>query len=58
MSKGFIIALVIVVVIILVLLFLIRNRKDKKQLEEELKQNYKKPKTTGSDIDIEEKDSI
>jgi uncharacterized membrane protein YgaE (UPF0421/DUF939 family) len=49
MSKGLILVMVGLIVAILFLLFLIRNTQDKKQLEENIKRNYRKKRANESD---------
>jgi len=44
MEKALLIALAIVVSIIIVILLIVKNRKDEKQFEDQLKQDYHKPK--------------
>ena len=48
-----IISVIAVVIVIIILFVVIRNRKDEQQLEEQLKQDYHKPKTH----DVESGDS-
>ena len=56
MNNSLTIALLIIVLIVLVLFILIRNRKDRKEFEEQLNQDYKKPKT--DEVDTEGKDTV
>lgn len=49
---------VIVILALLVIFIVIRNRKDEKELTEKLNEDYKKPKSTHSDIEIEDRQSI
>lgn len=43
-----------IVVIALIIFLVMRNQKDEKQLEEQLKNDYPKPKDDEGDIEIEE----
>jgi protein-S-isoprenylcysteine O-methyltransferase Ste14 len=56
MNNWFIIALVAVVLVILILFLIIRNRKDEKELEEKLNQDYHKPQS--HDVETEDDQSI
>lgn len=56
MNSWFIIALVVVILVILILFIIIRNRKDEKELEEKLNQDYHKPKK--HDVETEDDQSI
>lgn len=55
MSNAFLIVLFAVVVIIVVLLVLIRNKKDREEMEQEFNEDYRKPKTSEGDVNVEEK---
>jgi hypothetical protein len=50
------IAIIILVLVILILFIIIRNRKDKKEFEEQLNQDYRKPKS--GEVDSEGTDSV
>ncbi|MGZ5190459.1 MAG: FeoB-associated Cys-rich membrane protein [Flavisolibacter sp.] len=59
MQNELFIVTLVVLASIAILFFLIRkNRKDRKEVENNLKQDYKKPKNTKSDIESEGLDSI
>ncbi|MBO9682645.1 MAG: hypothetical protein J7502_08265 [Flavisolibacter sp.] len=56
METGIAIALVLVLLVLLVIFLIIKNRKDKKEFEEQLKHDYRKPKS--GEVDTEGTDSI
>jgi hypothetical protein len=56
METWLVIALVLVLLALLVILLIIKNRKDEKEFEEQLKQDYRKPKS--GEVDTEGTDSI
>jgi len=56
METWLAIALIVAVLAILVILLIIKNRKDKKDFEDQLKQDYHKPKP--NDVESEGTDSI
>ncbi len=56
MNNIFLIVIAVLVLAILIILFIIRNRKDKKELENQIGNDYQKPKT--HDTDSGEKASI
>lgn len=58
MSNTFLIVLIAVVIIIVVLLVLIRNKKDEKVMEQGFNADYRKPKTSEGDVDIEEREKV
>ncbi|HEY0356697.1 MAG TPA: hypothetical protein VGC29_10855 [Flavisolibacter sp.] len=45
-------------VLILVIFIIARNKKDRKKLENQIKNDYKKPADREGDIDIEEEKSV
>ena len=51
-------ALAILAVVAILLLVIVKNRKDRKEVEDKLNQDYRKPKKTKSDIETEGADSI
>ena len=51
-------AFVALVVLILVIFIIARNKKDRKELENQIKNDYKKPADREGDIDIEEEKSV
>jgi len=53
MNNPFNIVLLVMVVLILLLFIIIRNKKDRKDLENKLNQDYKKPKEEEGDVDID-----
>ena len=53
MNNPFTIALFALGVLILLLFIIIRNKKDRKELENKLNQDYKKPKDEEGDVDID-----
>ena len=53
MNNPFTIALFALGVLILLLFIIIRNKKDRKELENKLNQDYKKPKKEEGDVDID-----
>ena len=53
MNNPFNIVLLVLVVLILLLFIIIRNKKDRKDLEDKLNQDYKKPKEEEGDVDID-----
>jgi hypothetical protein len=56
METWLVIALIIVLLAILVIFLVIKNRKDEKEFEEQLKQDYRKPPS--GDVETEGTDSI
>lgn len=56
MNSPFSIVLFILAVLILLLFVIIRNRKDRKNFEEKMNQDYRKPKS--DEVDSEGTDSI
>jgi len=59
MQNELLITTLVVLAFIAVLFFLIRkNRKDRIDVEDHLKEDYKKPKKTKSDIETEGLDSV
>ena len=52
------IAFVTLGVLILVIFIIARNKKDRKELENQIKNDYKKPADREGDIDIEEEKSV
>lgn len=52
------IAFVALGVLILVIFIIARNKKDRKELENQIKNDYKKPADREGDIDIEEEKSV
>lgn len=50
------IVIVVLVIVIGIIFFLVRNRQDKKELEETIKQDYHKPKM--DEVDSEGKDKV
>ncbi|MGZ8537368.1 MAG: hypothetical protein ACXWV9_03845 [Flavisolibacter sp.] len=57
-NELFIITLVVLASIALLFFLIRKNQKDRKEVENNLKQDYKKPKNTRSDIESEGLDSI
>ena len=49
-----IIVIVDIAVVALVVFLVLRNIKDKKELEEKIKQDYKKPRDDEGDIEVED----
>ena len=49
MNKTLLIVIAVLILAILVILFLIRNRMDRKELEEQIENDYHKPKTHDTD---------
>ena len=59
MQNELLITTLIILAFIAVLFFLIRkNKKDKIDVEDHLKKNYKRPKKTRTDIETEGLDSV
>ena len=59
MQNEIFITTLVVLAFIGVLFFLIRkNRKDRRNVEDQLKEDYKKPKKSESDIETEGLDSV
>lgn len=52
------IVIVMLALLLLVIFIIVRNRKDRKDLENQIENDYKKPPDREGDIDIEEKESI
>ena len=50
--------LAIVLIGALLLFIIVRNRKDRKEMEEKMNQDYHKPATNEEDINIEDRDHI
>jgi hypothetical protein len=56
METWLVIALILIILAILVILLVIKNRKDEKEFEDQVKQDYHKTKP--GDVDTEGTDSI
>ena len=58
LTEIFIIALALLVCVGILLFVIVNNKRDRKRLEEDLNQNYKRPKKDHEEVETEGLDSI